>query len=493
IDSLYTATWMDGDLGCFTNDYTGSIPELNTFYFYNGEAVDNDCGVDGYGDNPPVFSSTLLNAPLTNYHSYNSDFTIIGNPEVASDFYNYMNGFYKDGITPVEYGGNGFQQGTFPYPWFYPTNPNDLTPGGWSEVLEMNDPADRRGIGGTGPYNFPQDAVLDFDQAFCFFQDSSLNHIETVDLLYQQLPLLQAAYDNDFTDNQPIPNCTSNCIWPGDLNRDGIVDVIDFLRLKEVDGLIGPARSLNSELWYPYPDPDWPSNQTYSDGISFANADCNGDGIINAQDELNTILLNYQSTNNAFVGPSGGDVPGQQLYVEKTIFSPPLDAVTVGALNQFDIRLALPPEEQGNVAGIAFEIFVQADTENGFILPTNPLLTFVGAPSLNISNGIPRGQVLLDFASVSTEGQTIPNVPDFLLARFRMSIGTDPIDCNVKIIVRNVLAVRTDGTYFTIENEDSVWPVVGCEIVNTEDPKLPEVSVDLIPNPSSDQVTLFTE
>ncbi|MEM6724500.1 MAG: T9SS type A sorting domain-containing protein [Bacteroidota bacterium] len=494
IDSFYLGSWIEADVGCFDNDFTGSIPELNTFYFYNGEAVDNFCGVDGYGDNPPVFSSTYLNATLTNYHQYNSDFNITGNPEVAPDFYNYLNGRFKDGMTPVEYGGNGFNQGTFPYPWYFPSNPNDLTPGGWSEVLDQNDPSDRRGVGGTGPYDFHPNAIIDIDQAFCFFQDSTLDHIETVNLLYQQLPLLQTEYENNFANNIPLPVCSEDCIWPGDMNRDGIVDVIDFLRLKEVDGLSGPERFPETTAWFPFLNPGWQADQVYSDGVSYANADCNGDGQINVQEEFNTIQDNYRLTNNSFDQVSGGDIPGQHLYIQKAIFDPPLDAITPGTSNDFDILLSLPPEEQGNIAGIAFEIFVIAETTDGNLIQiTNPFLTTVGPLALNVTTNIPRGFVFLDFASVSTDGQTFPNDPLIFLGRFNTIFAQDPIDCTVEIRIQNVQAIRADGTFFTIENEDSFWPVVGCEVVNTEDPNIQDVSVELVPNPSSERVTLFAE
>ncbi|MEO1437296.1 MAG: T9SS type A sorting domain-containing protein, partial [Bacteroidota bacterium] len=455
----------------------------NTFYFYNGSPIDSDCGVEGYGDNPPVLAQTYLNATLTNYHFYNSDFSITGNPETASDFYDYMNGVYKDGVTPVEYGGSGINQGTFPYPWFFPTNPNDLTPGGWSEVLVGNSPADRRGVGGTGPYSFLPGETIEIDQAFSFFQDPDLNNLETVNLLYQELPLLQEAYNNNFSDNQPIPFCTTDCVWPGDINRDGIVDMIDVLRLAGVEGTTGPDRFPVTTAWFPYNAPAWDPGFVYTDGINLVNADCNGNGITNGAEDLEAIKLNYGLTNNLYTGDSGEDIPGTELFVEKTIFDPPLDAIVPGTFNQFDIWVALPPQEQGQVAGLAFDLQVEATDFTPQAIISNLL-----QPIFNVLHTRSEGEGLLEYGGASSTGNALPVSANLRLARFRVLVPVDIPDCEVRMTFSNVKAVRTDGTYFTLENADSVWPIQGCVVVNTEEPNLTGVAVELMPNPSSDQV-----
>ena len=59
IDSLVFTFWNDGDLGVqFDDDYIGSDPARDLFYFYNAD--DEDTG--GYGVAPPAFGCRYLNA-----------------------------------------------------------------------------------------------------------------------------------------------------------------------------------------------------------------------------------------------------------------------------------------------------------------------------------------------------------------------------------------------------------------------------------------------
>ncbi|HQQ93682.1 MAG TPA: T9SS type A sorting domain-containing protein [Bacteroidia bacterium] len=87
----------------------------------------------------------------------------------------------------------------------------------------------------------------------------------------------------------------NNCaiVWPGDANRDGAVSNTDVLELGLAAGSTGPARTPTSNAWNGQYANAW--SGTVSTGWNKVNADCNGDGVINAGDNT-AISLNFSLT-----------------------------------------------------------------------------------------------------------------------------------------------------------------------------------------------------
>lgn len=164
LDSVYFGQWVDSDLGCFSDDWVGCDTTLSLGMCFNGDSKDEPCPA-GYGDNPPIFGTDFFQGPIKYIYEggaivdsfrlgmsaflyYNNDFTIIGNPEVASHYYGYLSGTWKDG-SPFTYGGNGYG-GTDPSPYMFPSDPSDGS--GWSECSEGLTPFDRRYLQSSGPF-----------------------------------------------------------------------------------------------------------------------------------------------------------------------------------------------------------------------------------------------------------------------------------------------------------------------------------------------------
>lgn len=85
-------------------------------------------------------------------------------------------------------------------------------------------------------------------------------------------------------------------VWPGDANNDLSVNNADLLSIGLGYGSTGPARSGGSILWNGQAASDWLQSFTnYTPGLNYKYADCNGDGIINANDTT-AILQNYSLT-----------------------------------------------------------------------------------------------------------------------------------------------------------------------------------------------------
>lgn len=88
--------------------------------------------------------------------------------------------------------------------------------------------------------------------------------------------------------------CVRDCIWPGDTNLDGIVDIEDLLPLGLAMGAVGPSRSETSAVWYGQRGDDW-------NAISDAkHLDTDGNGVIAGTDTtaINTYYGNTHGLNS---------------------------------------------------------------------------------------------------------------------------------------------------------------------------------------------------
>jgi len=80
------------------------------------------------------------------------------------------------------------------------------------------------------------------------------------------------------------PSCISDCIWMGDTNLDGTVDMQDLLPLGLNMGLVGnPRNDMDPSQWYGQYGNDW-SNPYANKQVDLKHLDTDGDSFITAQD-----------------------------------------------------------------------------------------------------------------------------------------------------------------------------------------------------------------
>jgi len=260
----YFGFMADFDIGCSNDDFVGCDVQRSMFYGYNGDVNDEACtGSNGYGDYPAAQGVMFLNGPvqdadeMDNPYStdveYAIDFNGIsypglgtgfndgiidnerinmrhfmyyfrddvtplpaqGEPSTGYDYYRYLKGFWFDG-TPVYYGGTGHMSsagaiynGLVEYDYMFPGDSDPLMWGSggnpivtpdWNEITEGNQPADRRGVGSTGPFTFFPNETLEIDLAFVFARSSIANdNIDAVNVLKQRATGVRNYYNLNAT------------------------------------------------------------------------------------------------------------------------------------------------------------------------------------------------------------------------------------------------------------------------------------------------------
>lgn len=95
--------------------------------------------------------------------------------------------------------------------------------------------------------------------------------------------------------------CIYDCIWPGDVNRDGAVNITDVLPVGYCAGIVGPERDTPTEEFYGQYGYDWENNQGAT-STNEKHVDTNGDGIVTGQDTI-AVNANYGKYNNVTPSP----------------------------------------------------------------------------------------------------------------------------------------------------------------------------------------------
>ena len=147
-----------------------------------------------------------------------------------------------------------------------------------------------------------------------------------------------------------IADCPA-CVWPGDTNRDGKVDVWDLLPIGLAYGSEGAPRNVQSQgtNWSGYPTAENWGETLY--GSDYKYIDCNGNGTIN-EDDVAAIDQNYQASHDFAppppLLPAAGNEPFNiVLYIENT------EPISWGDTVTFDIKTGLAGQPS-TLYGIAF-------------------------------------------------------------------------------------------------------------------------------------------
>lgn len=183
LPNTFFGAWSDFDIGYANDDFVGCDVERDMYYGYNGserEAV----SPNSFEGVVPAQGCLVLGGAMeegerkgmTSFMYYENNLSAAcGNPVKATDYYNYLHAYWMI-HRHVKYGGNGLNIGTedIDANYMFPgdSDPNHIGTGGvvpssvWTEVTAGNQPSDRRGVAGSGPFEFVAGSCQQFDIAY---------------------------------------------------------------------------------------------------------------------------------------------------------------------------------------------------------------------------------------------------------------------------------------------------------------------------------------
>ncbi len=232
LTNTFFSQWVDPDLGYEKDDYVGCDVARGLGYCYNGSNVDGNGQTKAYGDQPPAVGVDFFQGPymdpdnrdnpkfnpdsasvagycakfidpnvyvspldqmaingvnfgdqiidnerfgMRRFVYHNNDNSVVGDPDVAFEYYNMLQGIWKDN-TKMRYGGNAHYTvgGNGPdCDFMFPAltdvcnwgtkgedpHATSYGPGGWTEANVGNAPADRRFMQSAGPFTLRPGSV----------------------------------------------------------------------------------------------------------------------------------------------------------------------------------------------------------------------------------------------------------------------------------------------------------------------------------------------
>ncbi|MEZ4800885.1 MAG: T9SS type A sorting domain-containing protein [Flavobacteriales bacterium] len=188
-DSLRVGIFDDYDLGTSYDDFIGCDSLLSVAYVYNSDEFDEFSSAFGsYGAQVPAFSTVILSDGMEACTYYNVGTNPLnGDPQNTNDFFNYMQGKYKNGNYALEY--TNIPTG----PMMFQDSPCGM--GTENEIALGNPAGDRRLISAGELHTLLPNESLCFDFAY-YFKPASGDNIETLCAMLEDIPAIHTFYEN---------------------------------------------------------------------------------------------------------------------------------------------------------------------------------------------------------------------------------------------------------------------------------------------------------
>lgn len=166
-------------------------------------------------------------------------------------------------------------------------------------------------------------------------------------------------------------------VWPGDANYDLIVNNFDLFNIGLAFGETGTARAGASNNYIAQPATDWSS--FFISAVNKKHADCDGNGMIDADDTL-AVSLNYGLTHPArFAQNEVKSNSGIELS-----FQVPTGSIVPGSVVNIPIMLGTSSMPADSIYGIAFTI----NYDPLFMVQGSVYIDYSGSWMANAANSI---------------------------------------------------------------------------------------------------------
>lgn len=280
---------------------------------------------------------------------------------------------------------------------------------------------------------------------------------------------------------------TAQNIWPGDVNDNGIVNKVDLLYIGYAYGAEGPSRTGQSDTWGAKEAPEsWGNN--FPNGINYAFADCNGDGMVDELD-ANVVINNLNLTHDdvTFIPdefPVGimGENPSCEF-----INAPP--AAPVDQVFNLEIALGATNIPIEDMSGFTFVVNIEPEAiginETAIKLSPNTWLDENESNSLLVQD-VDLDNVQLKVAYTKTNQIGISG--EGSIAKVSFLIESDVIDLlvidTVAFMIDSILVLDNDLTPIPVVSDTLKLKVDRELTVSTFQPET-AIKVAIFPNPTS--------
>lgn len=333
--------------------------------------------------------------------------------------------------------------------------------------------------------------LVDFSEipasgSFAFAADGTITYIPNPDDFnsFQEISYLVCEDDDD--DDCAVEQVTfylqafSDCVWPGDANLDGFSNHFDLLNIGLFYNETGPDRFDEDNSW------DATYAEVWDDvtpiGINIPKfADCNGNGLIDANDTT-AIKLNY-GLNHPLRTEEFTEFDATPLYIDITEDTLPFDTTLI-----FPIILGNEEFPALDIYGLGFTIEYNAD----FVVPGSLSVQFndgwLGTEGTNLIAMRQASGIGLMDVSVSRNNK-IPSSGTGQIGTVSFVMEAN-LAGKVDILLAEQFQMCMNPLYKAVnENGDNITLSPGCDSVlitdGSPDTTVYDIDILIFPNPAA--------
>ncbi|MCP4183027.1 MAG: T9SS type A sorting domain-containing protein, partial [Hyphomicrobiales bacterium] len=347
--------------------------------------------------------------------------------------------------------------------------------------------------GGTPPYAYDWGSNLGTNPTITLYPTNSQQYYVTIADQAGCVITLTTEVHVELCGTDSLCTDSMNCVFPGDANRNYVVNNYDLLNIGFSYGETGPARSLVSIAPQFFFAADW--NASGINGVNSKHADCNGDGTID-QTDIEAIEQNYNADNEFDETPMTSE-PGISVSIDfntDTLFF----GNEAGDSGTLIVEAGLYVNQTATMipmSGMAFQI----NFNDGGVLISDATVEFDDASWLTSNNdAISFERFLpdmnrLDLAISRTDQTPVTGsgrIGTITLAIEDIIIGRNS-DENVVVqaVVENVVAVNDVEGSIEIIGETNEIVLSGSEVVTGQRDNVLD-QIEIYPNPAQHTITI---
>ncbi|MBP6828273.1 MAG: T9SS type A sorting domain-containing protein, partial [Saprospiraceae bacterium] len=284
---------------------------------------------------------------------------------------------------------------------------------------------------------------------------------------------------------------SSECVWPGDADNNGVVNHFDLLYLGLAMGKQGGGRAELASAWKGSDAADWPE-QSPLYHINFKNMDADGNGFVEPADtsivvmQWGRMIHPYKSDPYAMPGPP--DKYNQELSVR---ILP--DTFSSGQAVEIPVILGSTDAQAADFLGLAFSVSCDPDriVSDMRFEPTGSWMGAPGQDLICIQRSFP-GQRRLDIALSRIDGAGVSGAGQIgkLLLTFK-PVFSDSIT-NTPVFISHAMALTAGEDRIGLGSSRTNIFIEKNQSVSATAPSWYGQDIRLSPNPATSVLRIFS-
>ncbi len=233
-----------------------------------------------------------------------------------------------------------------------------------------------------------------------------------------------------------IKQCAGDCVWPGDIDQNGQVDMLDLLALGNELGKTGPVRPYIGTTFRSHNADNW-GELLANSSVDIKNADCNGDSTVNASD-TSAIFNSYGKRHSLVPNDvyAKGDFPIYFNLVDT--------ALEIGDIGMIEVQLGDDNDKAINVTGYSYIL----DYNENAIIDSTLYVNYYE------QGWFGRSATLLNMFKKPNEGRLESG---FVRANAAQVSGKGPVEVMVYIVEDDIMPYSKDEGIYSFNFNNIIY------------------------------------